>query len=349
MKIALHASPFNKVELFEAAGFEVTQEAVATEDESIDLLRDADGANVTPVPQTSRRVLEACPKLKVVSRMGVGVDSIDLDAATELGILACNVPGVNTAEVADHAMGLLLSFTRRIHDSVPAMRDGGWSKPGVRVEIVESVRRIAGHTVGIIGFGDIGRAFATRVRAFGPAKVVAYDPYVPASKGEIFGVEMLSLEEVMSQSDFISIHCTATAETRHIINADTLAMMKPDAILINTSRGPVVDGAALADTLEAGKIQGAALDVTEVEPIDPADRLLKLDNCIITPHVAGYSPTFLHDCSTRQAENVIRALTGTAPHGLANPEVIKTIAVMRASGTPNRWDGIPDFSTALRL
>ncbi len=349
VKIALQASPWNQVALYEAAGFEVVEAAVSNEDEFIDLLSDADGANVGVVPRTSRRVLEACPKLKAVSRMGVGVDSIDLEAATELGILACNVPGVNTAEVADHAMALLLSHTRQVHDSVPAMRAGGWSEPGVRVKFVESVRRIAGHTVGIIGFGDIGRAFATRVRAFGPAKVVAYDPYVPASKGEIFGVEMLSLEDVLSQSDFISIHCTATAETRHIINADTLALMKPTAILVNTSRGPVVDGAALADTLEAGKIQAAALDVTEVEPIDPDDRLLKLDNCIVTPHVAGYSPTFLHDCSTRQAENVIRALTGEQPHGLANPEVIKTIAVMRASGTPNRWDGVPDFSTALRL
>ncbi|MGH1492615.1 MAG: C-terminal binding protein [Acidimicrobiales bacterium] len=349
MKIALQASPWNRVDLFEAAGFEVIEEAVSTEDEFIDLLKQADGAEVSVIPRTSRRVLEACPNLKVVSRMGVGVDSIDLDAATELGILACNVPGVNTAEVADHAMAMLLSHTRRIHDGSQTMRAGGWSEPGVRVEYVESVRRIAGHTVGIIGFGDIGRAFASRVRAFGPAKVVAYDPYVAPPTGEIFGVEMLSLEEVLSQSDFISIHCTSTAETKHLINAQTLDMMKPTAILVNTSRGPVVDGAALADALEANKIQAAALDVTEIEPIDPGDRLLKLDNCIVTPHVAGYSPTFLDECPRRQAENVIRVLTGTAPHGLANPEVIKTIAVMRASTEPGRWDGVPDFSTALRL
>ena len=351
MRIALQASPWNRADLFEAAGFDIVEKPVRTEDELIDLLAEADGAEVGVVPLTSRRVLEACPNLKVVSRMGVGVDSIDLDAATELGILACNVPGVNTAEVADHAMAMLLSITRRIHDAVPAMREGTWSsdRPGTVQRFHQRARRIAGHTVGIIGFGDIGRGFAARVRGFGPSRVVAYDPYVPATTAEIFGVEMLSLEELLAQSDFVSIHCSATAETRHLINADTLALMKPTAILVNTARGPIVDGGALADALEAGAIEAAALDVTEVEPIDPDDRLLKLANCIVTPHIAGFSPTFLEQCPIRQAENVIRVLTGEAPHGLANPEVIKTIAVMRASGDAGRWQDVPDFSTALRL
>ncbi len=349
MKVALQASPWNRVDLFEAAGFEVVQEPCRTEDDLIELLQDADGAEIGVLPLTTRRVLEACPKLKVVSRMGVGVDSIDLDAATELGILACNVPGVNTAEVADHAMAMLLSMTRRLPDAVPTTRAGGWSDRATTVGYLESVRVIAAHTVGIIGFGDIGRAFAARVRGFGPSRVVAYDPYVHPTTADTYGVEMLSLEELLAQSDYITIHCSATAETRHLINAKTLALMKPTAILVNTARGPIIDGAALADALEAGTIEAAALDVTESEPIDPDDRLLKLANCIVTPHIAGFSPTFLEQCPIRQAENVIRVLSGQAPHGLANPEVIKTIAVMRASGNLGRWEGVPDFSTALRL
>ena len=124
--------------------------------------------------------------------------------------------------------------------------------------------------------------------------------------------------------------------------------MKPTTILVNTARGPIVDGAALADALEAGQIEAAALDVTELEPIAPDDRLLSFENCIITPHCAGFSPVFLEECPIRQAENIIRVLNGEAPHGLANPEVIKTIAVMRASD-PGRWTDVPDFSTALRL
>jgi D-3-phosphoglycerate dehydrogenase / 2-oxoglutarate reductase len=349
MKVALQASPWNRVDLFEAAGFDVVQGPCKTEDDLIDLLTDADGAEVGVMPLTSRRVLEACPKLKVVSRMGVGVDSIDLGAVTELGILACNVPGVNTAEVADHAMAMLLSFTRRIHDAVPTTRDGSWSSDReLTVSYLESVRRIAGHTVGILGFGDIGKAFAQRIRGFGPARIIACDPYVRPSTAEVFGVELMSLEEMLPLTDYLSVHCNATAETRHLINADTLSLMKPTAIIVNTARGPIIDGAALADALAAGTIEAAGLDVTEIEPIEANDRLLTLPNCIVTPHLAGFSPTFLDDCPRMQAENVVNVLTGTAPHGLANPEVIKSIAVMRANH-PGRWDGVADFSTALRL
>ncbi|MGY9074655.1 MAG: C-terminal binding protein [Acidimicrobiales bacterium] len=348
MKVALQANPWTRRDLFEAAGHEIVEGAPTTEDEFIDLMRDADGAQVGIMPLTTRRVLEACPKLKVVSRMGVGVDSIDLEVATELGILACNVPGVNTSEVADHAMAMLLALTRQLHRSVNTTRRGGWNDRAMTVDYLESVRRIAGHTVGIVGFGDIGRAFATRVRAFGPAHVIACDPYVPQSTADNLGVEMVDINELAARSDYISIHCSATAETRHLIDATVLSQMKPTAIVVNTARGPIVDGAALADALESGAIEAAALDVTEVEPIDPADRLLALENCIVTPHLAGFSPTFLEECPIRQAENVIRVLGGEAPHGLTNPEVIKTIAVMRSSGD-SRWNDVPDFSTALRL
>lgn len=349
MKVALMTNPYNRVDLFEQAGFEVDERPARSPEEMIDLLKDADGALVNTLPLTTREVMDACPRLKVLSRMGVGVDSIDLDAATELGILACNVPGVNTTEVADHAMALLLSLTRCVPDAVNAMRRGAWANErGSTHAFQTGVRRIAGHVMGILGFGNIGRAFANRIRGFGPTAVIAYDPYVEQSTADIYGVRMTSFDEFLSTADFITVHCSGTKETRHLINAEALKKMKPTALLVNTSRGPVVDGTALAEALEAGEIQAAALDVTEREPISPDDPLLKLPNAFVTPHIAGFSPTFLDECSTKQAENVIFALTGKAPHGLANPEVIKTIAVMR-SNDPGRWANVPDFSTALAL
>ena len=349
MKVALMPNPYNRVDLFQAAGFEVLEGPSRTTAEMIDLLRDADGALVNIIPATSREVLLACPKLKVVSRMGVGVDSIDLEAATELGVFACNTPGVNTTEVADHAVALLLALTRRLHATIGLTLAGRWGtdRQAVRGHQV-AVRRIAGHTVGIIGFGNIGRAFATRIRGFGPHQIVAYDPYVPQLAADLYGVRMVGFEELLGEADYVTIHCAATSETRHLIDGNALGQMKETALIVNTARGPIIDGAALAAALRDGQIEGAALDVTEVEPIDPQDALLKLPNVLITPHIAGFSPTFLAECPKLQAENVIRVLTGKPPHGLANPEVIKTIAVMRG-GDAGRWAGIPDFSTALAV
>ena len=349
MKVALPPSPYNRVDLFEAAGLEVIEAPVRSTNDLIDLLKDADGAQVGTLPLTSREVLEACPKLKVLSRMGVGVDSIDLDAATELGILACNVPGVNTVEVADHAVAMLLALTRQIPEAVNAQRRGAWEKErGSTHKFQTGVRRIAGHVVGIIGFGNIGRAFATRIRGFGPSSIIALDPYVPQSTADLFGVRLVDSGEFFETVDYVSIHCSATEETRHTVNAEALKKMKSTAIIVNTSRGPVVDGTALAEALHEGEIEAAGLDVTEREPISADDPLLKLPNCIVTPHIAGFSPMFLEECPIKQAENIIHVLQGKAPHGLANPEVIKTIAVMRSTD-PGRWSNTPDFSTALNL
>lgn len=349
MKIVVPSSPMNRVDLYKDAGFEVVEARIKTEEDMIEFMQDADGAQVNTLPLTTRRVLESCPKLKVISRFGVGVDSIDLDAATELGILACNVPGVNTTEVADHAVAMLLALTRRMVDAVNTTREGAWrDNPRLNAQYYTTARRIAGHTVGVIGFGNIGRAFATRMRGFGPSRIVAYDPYVDQLAADLYGVQMVSLEELLGEADYISIHTSSTDETRHIINADTLKLMKSTAIIVNTSRGPMIDGEALAKALEDGQIEAAGLDVSEVEPIPSESPLLKLPNCIVTPHFAGFSPTFLEECAIHQAENIIFGLTGKKPHGIANPEAIKTIAVMRATN-PGRWEGIPDFSTALQL
>ena len=349
MKIALQSSPFNRKDLFEQMGFDIVEARCQTEDDLIALLQDADGAQVGTLPLTSREVLEQCPKLKVVSRMGVGVDSIDLEAATDLGILVCNVPGINTAEVAEHAVAMLLSLTRLIHDAAASTTAGYWGTDRrLTLTYMKTVKRIAAHTVGIIGFGNIGRAFANRIRGFGPAKIIANDPYVHQNTADLYGVTLVSLEELLATSDYITIHTSLTEETRHMINQDTLKLMKPTAILVNTSRGPVVDTKALAESLQNKQIEAAALDVTEIEPIESDNMLLSLPNVIITPHLAGFSPYFLEECPIRQAENITRVLNGSAPHGLANPEAIKNIAVMR-SIDPGRWANIPDFSTALSI
>lgn len=338
--------------LFEAAGIAFSQRqagAQTSKSEYIDTLRAADGAMITILPLTDAEVLEACPRLKVVSRSGVGVDSVDLDAATRLGILVCHTPGVNTTEVADHAMAQLLALTRMVREFDSAVKAGKWSSAPQELRTMASgLRRIAGSTVGIVGFGNIGRAFATRVRGFGPFRVIAHDPYIPQTTADLYGVELVSLDELLSESDFVTVHTPATAETYHLFGPETLRRMKPTAILINCARGPLVDPDALYVALTTGQIAAASLDVTEQEPIDAEDPLLSLPNLIITPHVAGASPTTAVESSQRQAENVLRVLTGKAPHGLANPEVLKTIAVMRATN-PGRWDGIPDFSTALQL
>jgi D-3-phosphoglycerate dehydrogenase len=352
LKVVNAGRPLANPAMFEEAGFELIQHqtgARTPKQEYIDLLCDADGAMIGVQPLTDAEVLEACPQLKVVSRAGVGVDSIDLPAATRLGILACNTPGVNTTEVADHAMALLLALTRRVREFDAEVKAGRWSTHTQEVRALGAgLRRIAGSTVGIVGLGAIGRAFATRIRGFGPFRVIASDPYVPQTAADLYGVELVSLEELLTVSDFITVHTPATEETRHLFSGEAFERMKPSAMLINCARGPIVDAEALHVALTSGQIAAAALDVTEREPIDAEDPLLGLDNLIITPHVAGGSPVTAVEGSRRQAENVLMVLTGQAPHHIANPEVIKTIAVMRAS-EPGRWDGVPDFSTALQL
>ncbi len=349
-KIAVMPSKHHRTDLFEQAGMEVIEGPSSTTEEMIELLRDADGALISTQPLTTREVLEACPKLKVVSRLGVGVDSIDLDAATELGVLACNVPGVNTTEVADHAVAMLLALTRRLYDTIRTTQEGQWSEnPRLTSEYQETVRRIAGHTVGIVGFGNIGRAFATRIRGFGPERILAADPYVSQTSADLHGVQMVDLDTLLRESDYITVHTSATEETYHIIDADAFSKMKPTAMIVNCARGPLIDETALQVALRDGQIEAAAIDVTETEPVDPESPLLSIPNLVVTPHLAGYSPKFLEECPVLQAESVINVLTGKKPHGLANPEVIKSIAVMRATSDGGRWAGVPDFSTALQV
>ena len=324
------------------AGIEVEWVPARTENEVITAAKDADVIMVGTVPHTTRKVLEALPRLKMVGRSGVGVDSIDLDAATELGICATNTPGINTSEVADHAMAMLLSITRKVSEQNAAMKAGAWSDRPEELEAMRGqLRRIAGNTVGIFGLGSIGKGFANRVRGFGPARIIAHDPYVPQTAADLVGVEMVDFNTLLAESDYLTVHSPATVETNHIFNIDAFRKMKPTAVFINCARGPSVDEGGLQEALQTGEIIAAGIDVTEVEPLDAESPLLKIDNLTITPHIAGTSDVSGIAGATRWGENAVNILTGKPLHGLGNPEVVKRIAVMRAQG-PSRWDGTPD-------
>ena len=329
-------------DLLQSAGFEVVWKPCRTEDDMIAAAKDADGLMATNLPLTSRKVLSGCPKLKVVSRNGVGVDSVDLDAATELGICVCNIPGVNTTEVADHTVALLLSVTRKVRELDSAVHAGKWeSAPAELDKVRGQLMRIAGNTFGIIGLGNIGRAVATRIRGFGPARIIACDPYVPQTTADLYGVQLVDFDTLLTQSDFVTIHTPSTAETRKMMNAAAFKKMKPAAIFINCARGTLVDEAGLYEALSRGYIAGAGIDVTEKEPLPSESPLLKLSNLTVTPHFAGSSPVSAAASAQRWPENIVRALKGQYPHGLANPDVLKRIAVMRANGR-SRWDGVPE-------
>ena len=255
MKVALQGRAQGRQrELYEEAGIEIVEGGCRTEDEMIELIGDADGAQVGIWPLTSRHVLEGCPNLKAVSRFGVGVDSIDHDAATELGVMVCNVPGSNTTEVADHAMALMLSLTRRVYDSVAATRAGNWAdNPRAMGAFTPKMRRLSGQTVGIVGFGNIGRAFAMRMRGFGVSRILAFDPYVRQLAGDLYGVQLVDFETLTREADCITIHSAATSESQYLFNAETFKRMKSTALLVNTARGPIVNEEDLADALEAGR------------------------------------------------------------------------------------------------
>jgi D-3-phosphoglycerate dehydrogenase len=324
------------------AGIEVEYQPCDTEGQLIAAAQDADVILVGTVPHTTRTVLEALPRLKMVGRSGVGVDSVDLEAATALGIAVTNTPGINTSEVADHAMALLLSITRQVPELREAARAGAWSLQPAEINAYRpKMRRIAGNTVGIFGLGNIGRAVAQRVRGFGPARIIAHDPYVPQTTADLYGVQLIDFDTLLAESDFLTVHAPATAETNHIFNVDAFRKMKPTAVFINCARGPIVDEAGLAEALETGYISAAGIDVTEVEPLDAESPLLKLPNLTLTPHFAGASDVTGREGARRWGENAVFVLTGQPLHGLANPDVVKTIAVKRAQGD-TRWEGMPD-------
>lgn len=276
-----------------------------TEDEVIARCAGAEALLIQYAPLT-RRVLESLKDCRVIVRYGVGVDTVDLRAAADLGIVVSNVPDYGTQEVSDHALALMLCLTRKIDVANAQVKHGVWDYSRLR-----PIFRFGEKTLGIVGSGRIGLAMAHKCRALG-MRVLAHDPYVaPAALPDY--VTLVGLERLLRESDVVSLHCPLTAETRHLLNEPSLRLMKPTAYLVNTARGHIVDEAALEKVLAEGRLAGAAFDVLGEEPGKADHPLFKYDNFLCTPHMAWHSTESAQELKRKAAEEARRVLLGEAP------------------------------------
>lgn len=301
-------------EVLDKLGLELTFAQCRTEDDVIEAAKDAD-ALINQYAPISRRVIENLEKCKVISRYGVGFNTIDIEAATEKGIMVGNVTDYCLDEVSDHAMALLLSCARKVTLLNNEVKNGNWN-----FNVAVPIYRLRGRTLGLIGFGNIPQTVAKKAQAFG-LNVIAFDPYVPEEVAKQANVELVTLDELCERSDFISVHAPLNKHTQGMISHEQFNKMKKEAFIINTARGPVIDEAALIAALQEGKIAGAGLDVVEVEPIEATNPLLKMDNVILNPHSAFYSVEAEIELKRKTAGNVADVLSGFYPTYLVNKDV----------------------------
>jgi len=296
-------------------GVELRPAQCKSEDEIIELTRGAD-AVLNCYAKMTARVIEKLSRCKIIARYGIGVDNVDLIAATRAKILVTNVPDYCIDEVSDHALALLLALARRVVAADSAVKGGAWD-----VVAHAGVRRLRGQTLGLLGFGKIAKAVALKVQPLG-MKVLVYDPYLEPELVTRHGAEAVSLDRLLAEADAISIHVPLSPETRNLIGPRELARMKPTAFLINTSRGGIVDEQAVAIALKENRLGGAALDVLSPEPPPLDHPLRQAPNVILTPHLAFYSRESVIELQTKAAEEVARALRGESPRSPVNREVL---------------------------
>jgi phosphoglycerate dehydrogenase-like enzyme len=278
------------------------------------LLRDAVGAIVSTDP-FDRSVFEASPGLRVIARVGVGTDSIDLEAATEAGVVVTTAPGMNSETAADHTLALMLAVVRRVTEHDAAIRAGAWPRGG---DLTPG--DLHGRTVGLVGHGRIGAAVARRLSGFGVRLLIA-DPAVE----RVDGAECVSFERVLAESDIVSLHVPLDEQTRGVIGRNEIGAMRPGAILVNTARGALVDQAALENALRSGHLGGAALDVFAAEP-PLGSGLLSLTNVVLSPHIAGISVDSIERMARQATDNVLAVLAGRPdPSVVANPLVLERL------------------------
>ena len=262
-------------------------------------------------------VIAAAKQCQVIARCGIGLDNIDVKSATENGIIVTNVPTYCVDEVSDHAMALLLTCVRNITRFNTATKSGIWDQ-----NIGPQMCRLRGKTLGIVGFGHIGKAIIPKAKAFGLA-VKIYSPRASSESIQCHGAEKISFQELLKTSDFISIHAPLTPETEYMFSFDEFRIMKPTTFLINTARGGIVNTAALTDALQNGEIAGAGLDVLETEPPQSEEALFSLDNVVITPHTAFISEESILELEITAATCVAQVLTGQLPESVVNPSVLE--------------------------
>lgn len=312
--------------ILEAAGHTAVDAPAPDEATLAGLAEDAD-AIMTCFAQVTRSVIERAPKLRVISRYGVGVDNIDVATASARGIPVTNVPDYCVDEVAEHALALLLACWRNIIRLDRAVQSGRWT-----LGAAGSMHRLAGRTLGIVGFGRIGQRLWEKVLGLG-LKVLVYDPYVDADLVRGAGATPVDLDTLLRTADLVSLHSPLVPETRDLIGAEALAKMKPTAVLVNAARGGLVDEAALAEALRAGRIAAAGLDVLPSEPPGQDDPLIGLENVVLTPHAAFFSEESLAELQERAARNVVAILSGQLVEHVVNREAL-TLGAAVPGGAP---------------
>lgn len=298
------------------AGMEVRLDecrAHMPEEDVIACLPDVDAVIAGAEPYT-RNVMERAPRLRVIARAGVGVNNVDIPAATEMGVLVTNAAGQNSESVAEHLFGLMLAACRRIGWLDANIRKGLWR------EIQPPMRPLNGMTMGILGFGNIGKQVAGRAVAFG-MRVIAHDIVRDEEAAGRWGVRFVDLEELARESDYLTCHVPLTPATRHIINREVLRLMKPDAFVFNTSRGPVFDLDAVAQALQEGVIRGAGIDVFPEEPPDFAHPIFTLENAVLAPHLGGRGEDAIRNTLRHATRCVLDFFRGARPSTAVNPEV----------------------------
>jgi D-3-phosphoglycerate dehydrogenase len=297
-----------------AIGADLELAPQATPDQILKIAAGADALLVTYAKITAEMIGQMT-RCRIISRFGIGVDNVDLAAATAKKIVVTKVPDYCIDEVSDHALALLLAAARKITLSNAQVHAGRWEMPAV-----VPIRRLRGGVLGLAGFGRIPQLVAPKAKAFG-LTVIAHDPFVPRDVFAREGVESVDFAQLLARSDYISIHTPLVPETRGLFGAEAFRQMKPTAYLINTARGPIVDEQALAEALDAKRLAGAALDVMPQEP-PVGSPLLGRDNVIITPHTSFYSEESLLELQRKAAEEVVAVLTGNPPKNPVNPEAL---------------------------
>ena len=302
--------------VLERIGAELMVAPDSSEDTLAALAGDVDGI-LTCFAQVTDKVLRSAEKCIVVGRYGVGVDNIAVDTATELGMAVTYVPDYCVEEVSDHVLGLLLTWNRRVAYFDRMVKTSGWGSLSLTMPIL----RLRGKKLGVVGFGRIGQVVCRKALAFG-FEVLTSDPFVPAETATQLGARMVDMQELLRESDFITLHSPLIPETRNLIGAAELDLMKSTAFLINCARGPLIDEEALCEALKDNRIGGAGLDVLVDAHPAPDHPLLKLENAIITPHVAFFSEEAVLELEERAAEEVAAVLQGRMPENLVNKDVL---------------------------
>ncbi len=316
----LEAFPDIEVKLLAAPGND--EEHLISMGEQADALVFSTGNPVT------RHMCERIPRVKVIARYGVGLDNADLEAAADNGIVVTHYPQYCTNEVADHALALLMTLNRRIVEQNEDLHAGAWSaKQRSTAKILRGpLHGLHAQTVGVVGMGRIGREVVGRLRGFHP-RILVFDPLVADEAIRAEGAEPVSFEQLLAESDYITLHCPLMPETRGLLGPDAFAQMKPTVSIVNTCRGPVINEAGLIAFLKANPGARAAIDVMEREPLDPASELWNLPNVIVTPHSAYYSIESAEIVRRETFLSAIAVLRGYLPPTVANPRVLEKVAL----------------------